>query len=129
MDTASESNCEPITIWIRRLESGQLEAAQPLWDHFCKRLMDMANVRLGNKLKRTYDEEDVAVSAFHSLCRAIAVNDRVRLGDRIDLWKLLVVITERKIANRARKEGRQRRNIHRTLGESALRNPPTLPSV
>lgn len=120
MDTAIESNCEPITVWIRRLELGQAEAAQPLWDHFCKRLMDMANVRLGNKLKRTYDEEDVAVSAFHSLCRAIAVNDRVCLGDRIDLWKLLVVITERKIANRARKESRRRRDMHRTISESAL---------
>lgn len=120
METASESNCEPITIWIRRLESGEPEAARPLWDHFCKRLMDMANLRLGNKLKRTYDEEDVAVSAFHSLCRAIAVKNRVCLGDRIDLWKLLVVITERKIANRFRKESRQRRSMYRTINESTL---------
>ena len=59
-------------------------------------------------MKRTYDEEDVAVAvgAFHSLCRAISVPESIKLGDRIDLWKLLVVIADRKISNRIRDENR-----------------------
>jgi DNA-directed RNA polymerase specialized sigma24 family protein len=127
MEISAESTYEPITVWIRQLEMGQLDAtkqlaAQQLWNHFCQRLMDLARSRLASKLRRTYDEEDVALSAFHSLCRAISLKDDARqnntgLGDRIDLWKLLIVIADRKILNRVREESRQRRSIHRTLEE------------
>ena len=122
MEISAESTYEPITVWIRQLELGQHDAtqqlaAQQLWNHFCQRLMELARNRLALKLRRTYDEEDVAVSAFHSLCRAISLNSNVRLGDRIDLWKLLIVIADRKILNRVRDESRECRSMHRTLEE------------
>ena len=119
MENASDDPCEPITLWIRQLEKGHLPAAQPLWNHFCERLMEMARGRLGAKLRRTYDEEDAAVSAFHSLCRVISEKRSTDLGDRIDLWKLLFVITERKIANRIRGESSRKRSISRTLEDTS----------
>lgn len=122
MPSASGQPDEPVTLWMRQLEAGQSEAAQPLWDHFCQRLMALAEKRLSPKLRRTYDQEDAAVSAFHSLCRAISARKSSDLSDRVNLWKLLVTITERKIANRVRDEGREKRDLRRTVGDSCFIN-------
>ena len=111
---------EPVTAWLRRLEDGQLEAAQPLWDHFCRKLLNLASHRLGQKLKRTYDEEDVAQSAFHSLCRVIADGRHSDLSSRENLWRLLVTITERKIMARFKHETRDKRDIRRSMSESCM---------
>ncbi len=111
---------EPVTTWLRRLEDGQLEAAQPLWDHFCRKLLNLASNRLSPKLKRTYDEEDAAQSAFHSLCRVIADGRHSDLSSRENLWRLLVTITERKIMARIKHETRDKRDIRRSLSESGM---------
>jgi RNA polymerase sigma factor (sigma-70 family) len=113
---------EPVTLWIRQLERGESQAAQPLWDHFCRRLMELAGQQLPSKLRRSYDEEDAAVSAFHSLCRVISERKTSDLSDRFNLWKLLVTITERKITNRLRDERRGKRDVRRTFGESCFIN-------
>lgn len=120
MPSNSEILDEPVTLWMRQLEEGQSEAAQPLWNHFCQKLMALADKRLSPKLRQTYDREDAAVSAFHSLCRVISDRRQTDLGDRVNLWRLLVTITERKIANRVRDEHRDKRNLHRTVNESCL---------
>ncbi len=122
MPPNSEILDEPVTLWMRQLEEGQSEAAQALWNHFCQKLMTLADKRLSPKLRQTYDQEDAAVSAFHSLCRVISDHRQTDLGDRVNLWRLLVTITERKIANRVRDERRDKRNLHRTVSESCLVN-------
>ncbi len=122
MPSTSEISDEPVTLWMRQLEAGQPEAAQPLWEHFCKKLMALAEKRLSPKLRRTYDQEDAAVSAFHSLCRVITDRRPSDLSDRVNLWRLLVTITERKITNRARDEQREKRDIRQTVSESCLIN-------
>jgi DNA-directed RNA polymerase specialized sigma24 family protein len=111
---------EPVTAWLRLLEGGQSEAAQPLWDHFCRKLLELASHRLGAKLRRSYDEEDVALSAFHSLCRVISDGRQSDLSNRDNLWRLLVTITERKILARLKYETRQKRDVRRSLSESCL---------
>lgn len=120
MSPSTEQSDEPITLWIRQLEAGDPQSARPLWDHFCQKLMSYAGKKLSPKLRRTYDAEDAAVSAFHSLVRIIAVGRATDLNDRLNLWRLLVTITERKIAHRVRDEGRQRRNVQRTVEESCF---------
>jgi hypothetical protein len=59
--------------------------------------MQLAGQKLSSKLRRSYDEEDAALSAFHSLCRVISERRQADLGDRDNLWRLLVTITERKV--------------------------------
>jgi DNA-directed RNA polymerase specialized sigma24 family protein len=56
------------------------------------------------------DEEDVALSAFDSFCRAAERGRFPQLGDRDSLWRFLVVITARKAAHLARDEGRLKRS-------------------
>lgn len=117
------ANEEPITQWIRQLEAGRPDAAQPLWDHFCQRLIQLAQQRLPNQLRTTYDHDDVAVSAFHSLCRAVVRPETSPLQDRFNFWRLLATIAERKIMQRLRDERRDKRNVDRRVAESCLATP------
>ncbi len=98
--------------------------------------MVFARSRMSSTTRRIYDEEDAAVSAFRSLCRGIEANRFPEVGDRGNLWALLVVITSRKIANRFRYDHQQRRNTNHTVHESMLQSTedsrlqvlPSLPS-
>ena len=54
-------------------------------------------------------EDDAATSAFYTLCRGLQDGRFTAISDRDDLWKLLVVITARKVSYRLRSDGRQKR--------------------
>ena len=49
------------------------------------------------------------MSAFDSLCAGLARGRFPQLGDREDLWKLLVVITTRKVMAQTRRQLREKR--------------------
>ena len=55
------------------------------------------------------DEEDVALSALDSFCRAAREGRFPDLADRDGLWRLLLQMTVHKAMNLARHERRQRR--------------------
>src|SRR5205807_42962 len=55
------------------------------------------------------DEEDVALSAFHSFCHGAANGRFPQLGDRNSLWPLLVAITANKAIDHLRHERRLKR--------------------
>jgi DNA-directed RNA polymerase specialized sigma24 family protein len=102
-----------ITGWIAGVKSGDLAAAQPLWERYFARMVDLARARLRASSRRSRDpasgEEDVALSAFDSLCAGLAHGQFPQLADRDDLWRLLVVITTRKVSAQARRQLRQKR--------------------
>lgn len=100
---------QSVTLWLRQLEAGDRAAAQPLWECYYSRLVRLARSRLRSAPRRVADEEDVALSAFDSFCRAVAQRRFPQLGDRNDLWRLLVTITARKAADLVEHEGRQKR--------------------
>ena len=112
-----------ITQWLGDLKAGDPEAVQPLWERYYARLVRLARARL--KLKRrsgaAEDEEDAALSAFHSFCKGAAHGRFPRLADRDDLWKLLVVITARKAGAQLQREGRQKRGGGRVVDAADLR--------
>jgi len=100
-----------ITGWIAGMKAGDLAAAQPLWERYFARMVDLAQARLRatRRLDAGSDEEDAALSAFESLCVGLAKGRFPRLADRDDLWGLLVVITTRKVQAQARRRLRQKR--------------------
>jgi DNA-directed RNA polymerase specialized sigma24 family protein len=100
---------DSVTHWIEELQRGNLGAAQPLWEQYFERLVDLARHRLPQRLRRAADEEDVALSAFHSLCRGVREGRFPNLADRDDLWRLLVVITAHKAIRLVRDQRRQKR--------------------
>ncbi len=111
-----------VTSWLNHLKAGDLAAAQPLWQHYFERLVRLARARLQamNQRGADEDEEDAALSAFDSFCAGVAASRFPQLADRDDLWRLLVVITRRKVLDQAQRRMRQKRGGGRVVGESTL---------
>src|SRR5476649_2767460 len=100
-----------ITRWIAGLKGGDLAAVQPLWERYFARMVELARARMRASSRRdaASDEEDAALSAFDSLCAGLARGQFPQLSDRDDLWRLLVVITTRKVMAQTRRQLRQKR--------------------
>ena len=104
-----ETDQPSVTLWLRSLEAGGGEAAEKLWRHYFDALVRLARARLRDAPRAVADEEDAALSAFDSFCQGAARGRYPRLDDRDDLWRLLVVITERKALDQVRRERQQKR--------------------
>src|SRR6478609_3604839 len=98
-----------ITAWIADLKAGDAAAANALWQVYFPRLVALARIKLSATPKAYADEEDVALSAFKSLCMGAQQGRFSDLLDRNNLWPLLVVITSRKSLDQRKHAGRQKR--------------------
>jgi len=115
---------ESVSQWLNLLQNeGDAVAAQQLWERYFHRLVGLARAKLQGQPRRVADEEDVALSAFASFCRAAEGGRFPRLTDRHDLWRLLVTLTERKAYNLVRDERRQKRGGGDVVGEAGLHRP------
>ena len=103
------SSSGSITAWIDRLQAGDRAAVQKLWQGYFQRLVTLARKRLRAAPRGMADEEDVALSAFDSFCRGAEQGRFPQLADRDDLWRLLLVITERKAIDLINHEKAQKR--------------------
>jgi DNA-directed RNA polymerase specialized sigma24 family protein len=103
------SSTGSVSQWIGQLQAGDEEAVRPLWERYFHRLVALARTKLGGLPRRAANEEDVALSAFDSFCRAAGNGRFPHLLDRDGLWRLLVVITARKAFAMRRHERRQKR--------------------
>ena len=111
---------DDVTQWISQLAEGDELAAQNIWNRYYEQLVRLARRKLGDEHRRTADEEDVVLSAFHSFCQGAAAGRFPRLDDRHDLWKLLVTITARKAVAQLRREHAQKRGGGAVRGESVF---------
>ena len=101
---------------LKSLKNGDAEAAQKLWSRNFEALVRLARDRLRGAPRALADEEDAALAAFDSFVRGAARGRYPRLDDRDDLWRLLVVITERKALDQAQHERRQKRGGGKIIG-------------
>ena len=86
-----------VSAWIGQLKGGDAVAAQRLWERYFRRLVGLVRARMGSTIAPGTDAEDVALSTFASFCRGMQRGQFPQLGDRNDLWRLLVVLTARKL--------------------------------
>lgn len=114
------SSDPPVSYWIDRLKAGDHQAAQKLWECYFRRLVGLARQKLQCVPRRMADEEDVALSAFHSFCQGAEKGRFPRLEDRSDLWQLLVMITARKAADLIQYERRKKRGGDRSADASSV---------
>ncbi len=98
-----------ITRWIGELKTGDARAAERLWEAYFARMVRLARHRLEAAPRRVADEEDVALSAFFSLCTGAKEGRFPLLADRENLWAMLVAITAHKCVDLVRHENRQKR--------------------
>jgi DNA-directed RNA polymerase specialized sigma24 family protein len=115
---------DTVTLWLDGVKAGDDLAIQKLWDRYFPRLMRVAAKRLPAHARREIDEEDVALSAFRSFCADAGRGRFSQLVCRDDLWRLLVVITGRKVVGLIRHRGRRKRGGGMVVGESALHEGP-----
>lgn len=74
-----------ITQWIDNLKEGDQQAAFDLFEQYFERLVRLARRKMSDVPRRVADEEDVALSAFASLCRGAEKGRFPILHDRDDL--------------------------------------------
>jgi len=114
---------ENITLLIDQLRGGNREAVGPIWDHFFKQMMALARQKLGPMSRAAADEEDVALSAFNSVCLDLEQGRYSQVLDREGLWRLLVAVTLGKVVDLWRQQRSQKRGGGQILGESVLDAP------
>jgi DNA-directed RNA polymerase specialized sigma24 family protein len=66
------------------------------------------------------DEEDVAICAFTAFLRGVEAGRFSQLEDRNDLWRILVMLTERRAFDQIRAELTTKRGGGHVRGDSAL---------
>ena len=103
------SSFGPVTVWLEAMKAGDGAAAQRLWEGYFQKLVGLARQKLRGRPAAAADEEDVALSAFESFCRAAADNRFPQLHDRQDLWQILVLLTVRKTNHLIQHERAQKR--------------------
>lgn len=109
---------QDVSVWLGRAVEGDEQAIQEVWERYYDRLVRLARRKLGAGARRASDEEDVALSAFHSFYRGASEGRFPRLNDRHDLWKLLVTITCRKAIAHIKNATAQKRGGGQVRGES-----------
>jgi DNA-directed RNA polymerase specialized sigma24 family protein len=109
-----------ITQWIGELKTGDQEAARKLWEGYFRKLVHLVERKLPAQLRRAFDEEDVALSAFKSLCFGVAEDRFPDLNDRGNLWAVLVVIATRKAKAYVETQNRQKRGGGKVRGDSVF---------
>lgn len=112
-----------ITQWIGDLREGDLAAAQPLWERYFDKLVNLARSKLQRQRhpRGEADEEDAALSAFNSFCAGVAHGRFPRLADREDLWRILMTITVRKAYAQIQRHKRLKRGGGQVVEEATLR--------
>jgi RNA polymerase sigma-70 factor (ECF subfamily) len=97
---------------LRRYAKGEERAVGAICDRYAPRLIALARQRIGRRLRRRVDAEDVVQSAYRSFFRRAGENAFVlqRAGD---LWRLLAKITLHKLAGQVERHTAGRRDIGR----------------
>jgi DNA-directed RNA polymerase specialized sigma24 family protein len=109
---------EDVTRWFRALEKGDERAAEELWEYCVPKMLAHSRRRLPESFRKALDEEDIALSAFRSLCARARRGDLQSIQGRTELLKLLSVITTRKTLNYIKRETREKRGSGKVRGES-----------
>src|SRR5438132_1232856 len=107
MNAAEDS----VTRWLGQLRTGEQSAARELWGRYFGPMVELARSKLRGVPARAADDEDVALSAFKSFCRAMEGGRYPQLFDRDGLWALLMTITVRKAVDLKRYEHRRKRRM------------------
>jgi len=95
--------------WINELREGNSVAAQQLWQTYYHQLVILARRKLDGRVRLGADEEDVALSALKSFCKAVEAGRYPQIEDPANLWKLLMKITLHKVFHLLRDQNCQKR--------------------
>ena len=105
---------------ICELLGSDSENAERIWAEFFPRMIRFAKKKLSDIPMRSFDEEDVALSAMNSFFKGNAEGKFNLLTNDDELWRLLATITARKATAQRRKQKALKRDGGATRGESVF---------
>jgi len=108
---------------LEKVRAGDDAATTVLWNQYFAPLVRLAAGRLPTSLRRTGDEEDIALSAFNSFIAGIRRDQFPDLSGPDNLWGLLITLTTRKVHAHLRHHTRQKRGGGSVRGESVFIDP------
>ncbi len=97
---------------LKLYQDGRSDAATAIFDRYVGRLLALARSRIGPKLKRRVDAEDVVQSAYRSFF-VHAKSEEYQLAEAGDLWRLLASITLHKVHKQVERQSAAKRSINR----------------
>ena len=109
-----------VTRIIRRMQSGDANGADLLWNRFYARLKHLVKDRLHSRLQAVSDEEDVALDTLAELFQGLLNGKYPGLDNRRSVWRLLVTVASRNVLDEIKKGQRLKRGGGRVYNESAL---------
>src|SRR5260370_40820840 len=109
-----------VTRMLDGLRAGDETSVGKLWERYCVRLTRLARRKLRHNRRRVMDEDDIALSAFKSLCLGARKGRFPDLQDRNNLWGLLVFLTAQKTADLIADEKRKNRGAGKVRGHSII---------
>jgi len=99
------------------MHKGEDWAFSAFFNKHYEQLVQFAKTKLGSFPLRTFDEEDVALSAINSLFKCLREN-RFEAQNSIELWQILISITKNKLIDRRREQHAQKRGGGKVRGDS-----------
>ena len=112
-DDSRLDDTHSVTRFIGQLKHQDPQAAGEIWQRYFQRLLPLARARLRALPDRSVDEEDILQSVFDRFFRTAQEDRFARLHDRDDLWQILLMLTERKVAEQFRRSQAQKRGAGR----------------
>ncbi len=98
---------------MRRIKTGQMDAATSLYLRYAKRLQKLAGYQTSKQLAAQVSSEEIVQSVFRTFFRR-AANGQYMVAESDDLWKLFLVITLNKIRKASEYHHAQKRDISKT---------------
>jgi RNA polymerase sigma-70 factor (ECF subfamily) len=102
---------DPQTL-LSLLRTGDEKAAQQVFDAYVNSLLQLARKRIGQRLARRVDPEDIVQSVFRTFFRRVK-EGRLLIAEEDDLGKLLTRITVRKALRQAARHTAAKRDCTR----------------
>ena len=99
---------------LRRVKSGEEDAATRLYLRYAGHLRALATAQSSRSLAARMDPDDIVQSVFRTFFRR-AARDGYDVPEGEDLWRLFLVIALRKIRNAAAYHRAARRDVRRTI--------------
>ena len=86
-----------VTGWLHSLRDGDDSAAEKLWTHFSPVLQQ----RLAQRCQglKICDEDDIATTSFYRLISSLQKSDHYDCTNRMDFWRLLMIIARNAIGD------------------------------
>ncbi len=109
-----------VSRWIEKVKANDQEAAQRLYERYLQQLANQARKRMNESTRRMADEEDIAHTALTNFFAQIRQGSFPQLANRYDLWQVLLMLTNRRIADLERRRFSLKRGAGREVGESSI---------